>query len=174
MWRRTWYSVFSAGAESVTTKRFAFWNVNGNENKILRHLPRLWCQQWAFQRSCAVFDSMCLLFASSHKHVCGHSHFLFFFFSSQVNTARLRLMNAVPSPVSTTEHVLTYWGATRATVLQVRGRITCDRWLLYSPWERTSADLLNSAVADVAWSAWLGALGQCQRRQRWIHSAAMT
>lgn len=77
---------------------------------------------------CALFDSTCLLFASSHKHVCGQSHFLFFFSSSssQVNTARLRLMNAVHSPVSTTEHVLTYWGTTRAAVLQVGGHITCD------------------------------------------------
>lgn len=157
MWLRTGSSVLSAGADSVTTKRFSFWNVNGNGNKILRHPPRLWCQQWAFQRSCAVFDSTCLLFASSHKHVCGHSHFLFSFFSSsQVNTARLRLMNALPSPVSTTEHVLTYWGATRAAVLQVRGHITSDTWLLW--WNRASADLLNSSVANVAWSAWPGAL----------------
>lgn len=176
MWRRTWYSVFSAEAESVTTKRFSFWNANGNEKKILKHPPRLWSQQRAFQRRCDVFDSTCLLFALSHKHVCGHSHFLFFFFlfSSQVNTARLRLMIAVPSLVSTTEHVLTYWGATHATVLQVRGHITCDTWLLYSRWERASADLLNLSVADVAWSTWLGALRQCQCSQRWLRSAAMT
>lgn len=78
MWWCSRYSVFSAGAESITTKRFSFWNDNGNENKILKHPPRLWCQQ----RRCAVFDSTCLLFASSHKHFCGHSHFLLFFFFS--------------------------------------------------------------------------------------------
>lgn len=44
--------------------------------------------------------------------------------SSQVNTARLRLMNVVPSPVSTMEHVLTYQGGTHASVLQVCGHVT--------------------------------------------------
>lgn len=78
--------------------------------------------------------------------------------SSQVNTARLRLTNAVPSPVSITEHVLTYWGTTPAAVLQVRGRITCDTWLLYPWWDRASARPSNSSVANVAWSAWPGAL----------------
>lgn len=72
--------------------------------------------------------------------------------SSQVNTVRLRLMNAVPSPVSTMEHVLTYWGATRAGALQVCGNMTWNTCFLYSLWEWASVDLLNSSVANVAWS----------------------
>lgn len=147
MWRCTRYSVFSAGAESVTTKRLAFWNGNGSKTKILYHAP--WslrprtgtsgvtplpvlknifkhCEQCS---RCSTNDNyynqnILIIIGSSCSCSSGSS--------SQVNTVRLRLMNAGPSPVSTMEHVLTYWGTTRAGVLQVCGNMTWNTRFLYS------------------------------------------
>lgn len=181
MWRCTRYCVFSAGAESVATKRLAFWNGNGSKTKILYHAPWLWYHPWS------VLFWRALIIASSHRHIWGHSTscaekhfqtlwtmftmfykwqllqskhfnynwiflflFLWFFFSGEYCETEINECGSFPC-----QH--------NGTCVDLLGHYTCrcpaGMWkhdLKYTfsvfliVW--ASVDLLNSSVANVAWS----------------------
>lgn len=147
--------VLSRGWICNDKKRLSFWNVNGSKNQRFQHLSGLWWKRWrrfGFQghnlqhaRASVVAPRLYVhkrQFPASQKLLiliwssCSSSSSS----SSQVNTARLRLMNVVPSHVSTMERVLIYRGATHAGVLQVCGHVAwaarclCSLWHLQTFW----------------------------------------
>lgn len=102
----------SAAVLTLMKAMEAFW-IPGPLSRASVVTPHLYIHKWQFLRSQNLLILMCSSSSSS---------------SCQVNTARLRLMNVVPSPVSTMEHVLTYRDATHASVLQVCGHVTRTAW----------------------------------------------
>lgn len=158
---RTWYSVFSAGPESLTKKVLSEMlmeqkpNISASVLTLIKAMEAFWIpgplyhqgtrasvvtpRLYIHKRQFLQSQNLLSLIWSSHSS------------SSQVNTARLRLMNVVPSPVSTMEHVLTYRGATHAGVLQVCGHVMHA----LSVFIIAPADLLNSSVAWSGRPGWL-------------------